>query len=279
MRSGEASATAIGSARARAAHLLLSGGHAIHVDEFALRLTGDTELRLKQNWGSSLALQRLAAYFAMRHRFSEDRLLAALDRGVRQVILLGAGFDTFALRHPGLVPTLRFVEVDHPDSQAFKRLRIAATGLRTPDVQYVAVDFDVQDLASELLAAGVSSNEPTFFAWLGVTQYITRSASTETLSFIASHPAGSEVVLDVIQPDAGLAEDELEIQRFARASAEERGEPWISYFDLGTFATELRGLGFSHVDHLTSELAEDYFVGQPEPLRPLMCWPLIAAVV
>lgn len=279
MRSGEASATAVAAARARAAHLVLSEGRPVHADEFALHLAGASEDVLRENWGSSLALRRLAAYFAMRHRFSEERLLAAVGRGIRQVVLLGAGLDTFALRHPDLVRTLRFVEVDHPDSQAFKHERMAACALSAQDVQYVPVDFDVQDLTSELLAAGVPPDEPTFFAWLGVTQYITKSASNGTFSFIASHPGNSEVVFDVVRDDAALPEDELEIQRFARASAEERGEPWISYFDPEALTTELRDLGFSRVDPLGPELMKRYFVGQPERVRPLDCWTLMAAVV
>jgi len=123
MKTGEASATAISTARARAAHLTCYAGPKIHEDIFALRLTGDTMDELRQMWRPSVAAQRAAAYFAMRQRFSEERLLAAVERGVRQVVLLGAGLDTFALRHPGVVRTLRFVEVDHSleDTRRFRR--------------------------------------------------------------------------------------------------------------------------------------------------------------
>ena len=97
MKAGEASATPIAAARARAAHLTRYAGPNVHENTFALRLTGDTLEELQEMWRPSVAAQRVAAYFAMRHRFSEERLLVALERGVCQVVLLGA------LRHPEIV--------------------------------------------------------------------------------------------------------------------------------------------------------------------------------
>src|SRR5207244_13021356 len=124
---------------------------------------------------------------AMRQRFSEERLLAAVERGVRQGVLLGAGLATFALRHPEVVRTLRFVEVDHPDSQSFKRRRLDAEGLSTPDVTYIPIDFAKQNLAAELAAVGVDRALPTLFAWLGVTQYRPEAARLEALPLVAGH--------------------------------------------------------------------------------------------
>ncbi len=279
MKAGEASGTAIAAARARAAHLTRYAGPSIHEDTFALRLTGNTLEELQEMWRPSVAAQRVAAYFAMRHRFSEERLLGALERGVRQVVLLGAGLDTFALRHPEIVRTITYVEVDHPDSQSFKRQRLDEEGLSTPDVTYVSIDFAKHDLASELAAVSVDRTLPTFFAWLGVTQYIPEAASVETLSFVASHARGSEVVFDVIRPDSALPADELAIQQYARAGAEAGGEPWLTYFDPQKLARSLLTRGFGQVDQLTIEAATRYFVGQPDGVAPLAAWTLLAAIV
>jgi methyltransferase (TIGR00027 family) len=228
VKTGEASATAISTARARAAHLTCYAGPKIHEDTFALRLTGDTIEELRQIWRPAVAAERAAAYFAMRQRFSEEHLLAAVERGVRQVVLLGAGLDTFALRHPEVVRTVAYFEVDHPDAQWFKRRRLDAEGLSTPDATYVPIDLAKQSLAPELAAVGVDRTRPTFFAWLGVTQYIPEVASLETLSFVASHARDSEVIFDIIQPDDALPAYELPIQQYARAGAEAQGEPWIT---------------------------------------------------
>ena len=120
MQPGTPSATAISVASLRAAHLHLFDGPKIHKDTFALQMSGakDVEdLRTRLERRKLPDLQRVSAYFALRHRFSEDCMRAALDRGVRQIVLLGAGLDTFALREPGIASRVRFIEIDHPDSQ------------------------------------------------------------------------------------------------------------------------------------------------------------------
>jgi O-methyltransferase involved in polyketide biosynthesis len=88
-----------------------------------------------------------------------------------------------------------FVEVDHPDSQRWKRERLVSLGLETPGVHYVPVDFASQDLRKELASAGVDPGRPTFFAWLGVTEYLEEEASTNALrSAAVFHIARARVV-------------------------------------------------------------------------------------
>jgi methyltransferase (TIGR00027 family) len=267
----------------RAAHLHLFEGPRIHEDTFALPLIGLSSvdaLQLSLERLSLPALRRVCAYFALRHRFSEERLLATLDRGATQVVLLGAGLDTFALRRPDIPNTVLFVEVDHPDTQRSKLERLATLGLDTRGVKYLSIDFASQNLATELEAVGVRRDKLTFFAWLGVTQYIPESATYHTLTFVGRHAAGSEVVFDVIRPFAGLAADELAISAAARALAEERGEPWVAYFEPEELASRLTtSLGFSRVTRLTPERARHYYVGQPPDVTPLSAWELMAATV
>lgn len=280
MKAGVASSTAISTAALRAAHLLLFDAPKIFEDTLALDLTG---LETRENLRAFLHkrplpdLERVSAYFALRHRFSEDRLWQALKRGVRQVVLLGAGLDTLALRHPDLLNRVRFIEVDHPDSQAWKRERLSALGLAAGNVDYVQVDFATQDLAGELSSAGIEPDVPTFFAWLGVTQYISEDAVTQTLSLAARHAPASEIVFDVIRPLDGLPPDEFAISDAARAFSTRRGEPWLSYFTPEALDPNLRAMGYSQIMWLTKEEAAIYYAGQRT--SPLTAWQLIAAVV
>src|SRR5262245_41311931 len=183
MRTGEPSTTAIVAAAARAAHLHIFDGPKIHADTFALQLIGmdsPAQLRMSLERRSLPAYRRVCAYFALRHRFSEERLQAALDRGVAQIVLLGAGLDTFALRRPDVPSEVLFVEVDHPASQQWKLSRLAALGLQTPNVKYLPVNFAIQDWRSKLAAAGIDARAAAFFTWLGVSQYIPPQASYDT---------------------------------------------------------------------------------------------------
>ncbi|GHH42289.1 hypothetical protein GCM10017774_38420 [Lentzea cavernae] len=82
-------------------------------------------------------------FFASRTRFAEDAVTAAVAAGVRQVVVLSAGLDTFAYRNPH--PDLHVFEVDHPATQAWKRERLAVAGIDTLDtLTFVPVDFETR---------------------------------------------------------------------------------------------------------------------------------------
>src|SRR5689334_22848638 len=138
METGQPSRTAYGAARHRAAHQILEGGR-IFTDPLAVRILGASEEELR----ADAPRRAMRVFVAARSRFAEDALAAAVGRGVEQVVVLGAGLDTFAYRNPH--QAVRVVEVDHPDTQAWKRRRLAEAGIEVPgSVAYVGVDFERQ---------------------------------------------------------------------------------------------------------------------------------------
>ena len=115
-------------------------------------------------------------FFAARVRFAEDSVAAAVTTGTRQVVILGAGLDTFAYRNP--YPELRIFEVDHPATRARKRDRLASAGTDYPEtLTLVPLDFETQSLAAELESTTFTRTEPAIFVWLGVVFYLTPSAA------------------------------------------------------------------------------------------------------
>jgi methyltransferase (TIGR00027 family) len=204
---------------------------------------------------------------AARSRFAEESLAAAVGRGVRQYVLLGAGLDTFAHRNPFADAGLRVFEVDHPATQGWKRTRLAEAGLTPPaSLTFAPVDFERQTLAGGLAAAGFDAARPAFFAWLGVVIYLTREAVIETLRLIASLPAGSEVVFDYGVPRTASPPEQraYDARREARLAA--RGEPWITRFAPLEIAAELKRLGFDELEDLgPAEMARRYLgVDRPD---------------
>jgi methyltransferase (TIGR00027 family) len=78
----------------------------------------------------------------IRSRYTEDALREATNRGIRQYVLMGAGFDSFALRRPGFSEALEIFEIDHPATQAFKIQRIEECGISlAPSVHFVSADL------------------------------------------------------------------------------------------------------------------------------------------
>jgi len=211
----------------------------------------------------------LRTFLAVRSRVAEDALAQAVDAGVRQYVLLGAGLDTFAYRNPFAERGVRVFEVDHPATQAFKRRALAESGIAVPpSVTYVPIDFERQSLAAELGAAGFRAAEPAVYAWLGVVMYLTRPAIDATLSLIAAGARGTTVVFDYTESPERL--DPIRRMVFdgfaARVAA--IGEPFVSFFDPEALAADLQRMGFTETEDLDgAALNARYAAGRSDGLQ------------
>lgn len=249
MRGGQPSHTARGAAAYRALHQMLDGG-VIFRDPLASKLLDDeTRPRLDDIAADDL-LRPWRLFIAARSRFSEDALAASVAGGVRQVVILGAGLDTFSLRNPHGDQGVRVFEVDHPATQEWKRERLQRAGLAVPaSLTFAPIDFERESLADGLKAVGFRADHPAFFQWLGVVPYLTREAVSATLEFIAG-VAGSEVVFDYAEPLENYRADRRAQVTAVAARAAERGEPWLSLFDPAELSELLREKGFSTIEDL-----------------------------
>lgn len=210
----------------------------------------------------------LRAFIVVRGRYAEDQLARAVQGGVAQYVVLGAGLDTFAYRNPWRSAGLRVFEVDHPATQEWKRARLGEAGITVPgDMTFAAVDFERQSLADGLHAAGFQKDRPAFFSWLGVTPYLSRAAFHATVQFIASLPSDSGVAFDyaversLLSPVQRVALD-APSARVARA-----GEPFQLFFDPAALASDFSALGFGNIEDLASEqINARYFAGRSDGL-------------
>jgi methyltransferase (TIGR00027 family) len=240
---GQASQTAKGAATHRAVHQLLEGGE-IFSDPFAVAILGEDPDAIIRDAEENPSRLPLRLFVAARSRLAEDRLAeAVVGRGVRQLVVLGAGLDTFGLRNPHRDKGLKVFEVDHPATQAWKRERIAEATSEPPALHFVSVDFEKQSFLDELIKAGFDPQAPGFVMWLGVMPYLSREAIFSTLRALAS--VGAEVAFDYGEPlDAfsGARRAYLEAME-ARVAA--LGEPFLSRFRPAEMATLLGETGFA----------------------------------
>ena len=259
MREGEPSRTAFGAAIYRAVHQDLDRG-AIFQDPLAWRVLGvDREATLADP--DATARPRLRVFIAARHRFAEDSLAAAVERGTRQVVVLGAGLDTFAYRNPHA--GTRVFEVDFPATGAWKRDRLAEAGIAVPDsVTYVGVDFETDDLTSRLVEAGFDATAPAFFVWLGVVPYLSEAAVAATLRAVAAVPGG-EVVLDYTNPAHQLHAAAQGDRTDLMARVAEVGEPLSAGLETAALHALLADLGFDEVEDLDRPQIRERFLGRP----------------
>ena len=240
------SLTALAAAAHRAAHQL--DGAQLFADPLAIPIVGEEAARQSRANASSFGMR---IFIAARARFAEDTLAESLARGVTQLVVLGAGLDTYAYRGAERAK-LSIFEVDHPATQAWKRERLAEIGI-TPDgnVHYAPVDFENERIADGLARAGFDPNQRTFFFWLGVTPYLTRAAIDTSWALIANNPGGGEVVFDYAMARETMKAEERAMFDALTARAAEAGEPFLTAFDPATLLDELRAVGFAKIQDAT----------------------------
>ncbi len=259
MRDGQPSQTARGAAAYRAIHQKLEGG-AIFKDPFASRILDQETAAALEEISADDSVRPMRLFIAARSRFSEDTMADCIASGVRQVVLLGAGLDTFSLRNPFAEFGVRVFEVDYPATLMWKRDRIRAAGLAEPSsLAFAPVNFERESLAEGLTRAGFKLDEPAFFQWLGVVPYLTKDAVSSTLKFIAGVPQ-SAVVFDYAEPFQNYpAERRASVMATAERAAS-RGEPWLSFFDPIELKQLLRGESFNVIEDLgLPEIAERFY--------------------
>jgi len=247
----------------RAVHQELEQGR-IFFDPLARRILGPDAAWLLQDARGDPATRSLRLFIAVRARFAEDALAAALGQGVCQVALLGAGLDTFAYRSP-LAPRLQIFEIDHPATQAWKRERLAQAAISVPrTVTFVALDFEKDNLAAVLAASGFDWARPSFFTWLGVVPYLSPAAVFSTLGLIASAAGGAQVVFDyanpVNDPQDGAEHRALHTALQARVAA--FGESFRSSFETEELHARLASLGFCQIEDLGPALIRQRYFSQ-----------------
>jgi methyltransferase (TIGR00027 family) len=234
---------------------MLEGG-VIFQDPFASRILDEQTAASLNEMAADESLRPWRLFMAARSRFSEDTIANCVAAGVRQIVVLGAGLDTFSLRNPFADLGVRVFEVDYAATQSWKRERIEAAGLVEPQsLIFAPVDFELESLSEGLTRVGFTLDQPAFFQWLGVVPYLTREAVSSTLKFISKIPQAI-VVFDYAEPFQNYPVERRAnvIATAERAAA--RGEPWLSLFDPAELLELLRGEGFNVEDLGLLEITE-----------------------
>lgn len=208
----------------------------------------------------------------VRTRFIDDALEQAVAAGAKQVLILGAGFDSHAYRFDDLLSGVMVYEVDRPVTLAFKRLRVRQVlGGAPENLRYVAVDFDRENLRELLRVNNYDFGLKTFVIMEGVTMYLAEGSLRETFALLGSHRAGSSIVFDFVSSAmvAGLKKVNLDqvpeagrvfVKRFLHLI---RDEPWQFGFPLNAERETIESFGFDIRDLIMldgEEAARRYLV-------------------
>jgi methyltransferase (TIGR00027 family) len=263
------SETAILAAIVRAAHPLVDSKPWIFEDNFAAAFAGlDSDAAvltahsaveqefarfstpaIAQHWMAGVRAAQMA-----RTRYAEDELRKALERGVSQYVMVGAGLESFAYRQLDLMSELQVFEIDHPASQRKKQARLSELRIDvSPHLHFVPVNLEKTSLRDGLRGTAFRPDQPAFFSWFGVIWYLTEPAVRQTLSDVVACAKGSEIVFDYVVPGTHLDEKERLVLPMIEAVAAAHGEPSRSNFEPGRMIALLKDVGFTQVLDLAPE--------------------------
>ncbi|HTP07322.1 MAG TPA: class I SAM-dependent methyltransferase [Anaerolineae bacterium] len=246
-------------------------------------LDGEQRQLLTNPTARARAMQQLATgayeFMLARTAFFDQIFVQALRDQVAQIVLLGAGYDSRAYRFADVLQAMCVFEVDAPPTQQRKRdLLQAANVFIPPQVSFVAIDFETEDLREVLSAAGFDQTQRTMIIWEGVSYYLSAAAVDNVLACItALTPAGSSLAFDYAAISAEVLSD-TGVQDFRKLMQARHGdEPARFYLRTGAIDSFLSERGFRIVEHLTADdMTERYLAPQHYPdsgrVSPLFCF-------
>jgi methyltransferase (TIGR00027 family) len=214
-------------------------------------------------WRPLLAKVRpISAFIAVRSRFAEDILESRMRGGCRQYMILGAGLDSWAVRHADSVVTV--YELDHPATQQEKRERIVdRMGALPPNLRLVPIDFERESIADVLAGTGYDAGAEVFVSWLGTICYLKREAIEKTFASLAGMCApGSRTVFDYFLPKSVMSSADRQLIETLDAGGVRRGEPMQTLLNAEDTADILHAAGFRVVEDLPADAIRNRYLAE-----------------
>jgi methyltransferase (TIGR00027 family) len=201
---------------------------------------------------------------AARTRFVDTHVVRAIDDGVRQVVICGAGYDDRALRFR--TAGVRFIELDHPATQADKGRLLGDLGVGS-DVALATADFRDDDIGAVLARAGHDDMQASLFVAEGLLVYLDRGICERLLGALAERAApGSTLVASLATHAEGYDSAEVVTLANARRRAG-RAEPWLTILPAAEHLALLTKAGWRVT---TTEWAPAAAVGVSHDRRTLL---------
>ncbi len=208
-------------------------------------------------------------YVIARTKVMDDAFLSALEAGYPQIVLLGAGFDTRALRFADQNRGTKIFELDVPTTQEPKVEIFRKRGLAIPpELTFVPINFDREDIFTVLTTAGFQEGQLTLFLWEGVSMYLSAEAVNDTLEFIRAHSAsGSRVVFDYIYASVLRQENRFYGEQEIFKTVSTAGEGWTFGLEDDEISPFLTARGFEIIAHHTSSELERLYLTTEDGTR------------
>jgi methyltransferase (TIGR00027 family) len=202
-----------------------------------------------------------------RIKFIDEYLIDCVKKDFKQLVIIGAGYDTRAYRFDTVKENVKVFEVDHPVTQEIKVSKINKIFGSIPDyVVYVPIVFGADRLDQKLFENGYRPELKTLFIVEGLLMYIPPVAVDGLLSFItnASGP-GSAIVADYFSTAVVEGTSPLKEAQVLRQFVESEGSSLQFGIDEGKAEEFFIQRGFHQVTNVTTdECKQKYFMGNSQ---------------
>ncbi|MCP1339589.1 SAM-dependent methyltransferase [Idiomarina sp. M1R2S28] len=211
----------------------------------------------------------MRAGIVARSLLAEEYVSAAIASGVRQVLLLGAGLDSFGLSQGTKLPRANLFEIDRTEMLNHKQSLLSMSGLKVPEnLHFVPSDLSRKNWVGDLIEYGFDKSKPVAISCLGLIPYLNAEQVRQLLSQILELAPGSSLIFDYRVKTELLNVVEQAIVKVSEEVFSAMGEPWRSQFDPTHFEKELKIMGFPQVRTFgSSELNQRYFSRRKDGLQ------------
>jgi len=217
---------------------------------------------LRKAFMGKVAPSGIYEYVIARTKVIDEIFIDGLARRVTQIVIMGAGMDTRALRFASKNQGTRIIELDIEKTQRPKIDILNRKQVTLPqELVFAAIDFNKQSLSDVLMNAGFQRNKPSLFLWEGVTMYLKSDAVDSTLAFIReSTTKGSQVVFDYLYASVLRRENKFYGEKEIFDTVSKAGEGYTFGIEEGEIEKCLTERGFKLMAHYTpSQLEDKYF--------------------
>lgn len=207
------------------------------------------------------AIEPVSLCVLLRARYAEQALELAVERGIDQYVIIGAGMESFAFRRPDMMSRIDVFEIDHPFTQSQKLARIRQAGWTIPSrLHFVSADLTSISAVDALEGSGFQRSRPTFLTLMGVAYYISPEDLGQTAESIARNlPEGTLLLLDYLLDETSSSAEHRVMKEKMKTFVAKRGEPMVAEYSLASMNALMAARGFDTAENVTlPELEQRY---------------------
>lgn len=209
-----------------------------------------------------LKVRPISAFIIIRSRYAEEMLENAIRNDCRQYVIMGAGLDSWALRHKD--SKVKVFELDLPATQQYKKTRIQSyLGGLPSNLVMVPMDFESESVLEVLQNSEIKIQTKVFVSWLGTICYLSRNSIAETFSSLSSICVpGSRIVFDYFQPKSTMSPADLQLFELLDEGGKRRGEPMQTLMETKEINEILQSSGFNIIEDLSASQIRQRYLDQ-----------------